>query len=66
MIGLIGRLFANGPVDRGSIPGQVIPKIQNMVLDAFLLNIHHYKVHIKGEVEQSRERSSAHLYTSVL
>ena len=30
-----------------------------MVLDATLLNIQHYKVRIKGKVEQSRERSSA-------
>ena len=30
-----------------------------MVLDAALLNIQQYKVHIKGKVEQSRERSSA-------
>ena len=25
-IGLVGRVFTNGPVDRGSIPGRVIPK----------------------------------------
>ena len=24
--GLMSRVFANGPVDRGSIPGRVIPK----------------------------------------
>ena len=30
-----------------------------MVLDNSLLNIQQYKVHIKGKVEQSRERSSA-------
>ena len=29
-----------------------------MVLDAALLNTQHYKVWIKGKVEQSRERSS--------
>ena len=29
-----------------------------MVLDASLLNTEHYKVRIKGKVEQSRERSS--------
>ena len=29
-----------------------------MVLDAALLNTQHYKVKIKGKVEQSRERSS--------
>ena len=30
-----------------------------MVLDATLLNTQHYKVRIKGKVEQSREWSSA-------
>ena len=45
----------NGPGDLGSIPGRVIPKTQKMVLDASLLNTQHYKVRIKGKVEQSRE-----------
>ena len=54
-IGLAVRVFANGPGDQGSIPGQVIPKTQKMVLDAPLLNTQHYKVRIKGKVEQSRE-----------
>ena len=49
--------------DRGSIPGRVIPKTQKMVLNATLLNTQHYKVWIKGKVEQSREWSSALLYT---
>ena len=59
------RVFTNGPGDLGSIPGRVIPKTQKMVLDASLLNIQHYKVRIKGKVEQSRERSSALPYTLV-
>ena len=37
-----------------------------MVLDASLLNTQHYKVRIKGKLEQSREWSSALPYTSVL
>ncbi len=37
-IGLMSRMFANGPGDWGSIPGQVIPKTQKMVLDAALLS----------------------------
>ena len=41
------REFANGPRDRGSIPGRVIPKTQKMVLDAILLNTQHYKVKIE-------------------
>ena len=32
-IGLMSRVFANGPRDRGSIPGRVIPKTQKMALD---------------------------------
>ena len=54
-IGLGVRVFANGPGDLGSIPGRVMPKTQKMVLDASLLNTQHYKVRIKGKVEQSRE-----------
>ena len=54
-IGLGVRVFANDPGDLGSIPGWVIPKTQKMVLDASLLNTQHYKVRIKGKVEQSRE-----------
>ena len=57
-IGLVGRVFANGPGDQGSISGRVIPKTLKMVLDTFLLNTQHYKVRIKGKVEQSREWSS--------
>ena len=49
------RVFANGPGHLGSIPGRVIPKTQKMVLDSSLLNTQHYKVRIKGKVEQSRE-----------
>ena len=37
-IDLLGRLFTNGPQDRGSIPGRVIPKTQKMVLDISLHN----------------------------
>ena len=64
-IGLADRVFANGPGDLGSIPGRVIPKTQKMILDASLLNTQHYKVRIKGKVEQSRERSCALPYTLV-
>ena len=53
----MSRMFANGPGDQGSIPGWVIPKTQNMVLDATLLHTQHYKVRIKGKVEESREWS---------
>ena len=48
-------MFANSLEDQGLIPGRVILKTQKMVLDAALLNPQHYKVSIKGKVEQSRE-----------
>ena len=54
-IGLAVRVFANGPGDLGSIPCRVMPKTQKLVLDASLLNTQHYKVQMKGKVEQSRE-----------
>ena len=59
------RVFANGLGDLGSIQGRVIPKTQKIVFDALLLNTQHYKVWIKGKVEQSKERSSALPYTLV-
>ena len=61
----MSRVFANGPGDRGSIPGRHIPKTQRMVLDAALLNTQHHKVNNKGKVEQSREWSSTLPYTLV-
>ena len=64
-IGLISRVFANGPGDLGSIAGLVIPKTIKIVLDATLLYTQYYKLGIKDKVEQSMERSSAHFYTSV-
>ena len=38
LIGLVGRVFVNGLVDQGSIPGCVIPKTLKMVLDISLLS----------------------------
>ena len=61
----VGRVFANGPGERCSIPGGVIPKTLKMVLDTSLLNTQQYKVRIKGKVEPSWERSSALPYTLV-
>ena len=62
----MSRVFTNGSGDQGSHPGRVVPKTQKMVLGAALLNTRHYKVEIKGKVEQSREWSSTLPYTSVL
>ena len=61
----MSRVFANGPGDLSSVPGRVIPKTLKMVLERSLLNTHKYKVFFKGEVEQSRKRSSALSYTLV-
>ena len=61
----VGRVFANSPGDLGSIPGGVIPKTLKMVLDTSLLNTQQYKVRIKSNVDQSRERSYALPYTSM-
>ena len=54
-IGLISRVFANGPGDQGSIPGRVKPKTQRMVLDTALLNPQHFKVLIKGKRNNPRK-----------
>ena len=62
---LLDYLFVNSPGDRGSIPGRIMPKTFKMVLDTSLLHTQHYKVCIKGKVEQFRERSSALPNTSV-
>ena len=63
--GPAGRVFANDPGDRGSIPGRVTPKTFKMLLDTSLLKCQQFKVRIKGKEEQSRERSSALPYISV-
>ena len=44
---------------------QLVPKTQKILLDAALLSTQHYKVGIKDEAEQSRERSSTLSYPSV-
>ena len=64
-IGQMSRVSVHSTGDRCSIPGRVIPKTQKMVIDAALFNTQHYKVRIKGKVEQSWEWSSALSYTSV-
>ena len=61
-IGLMSRVFANGPGDRGSIPGW----LKKMVLDTALLNTQHNKVRIKDKVELSRKWSSAPTHLSVV
>ena len=58
-IGLMSRVFANSLGEQGSTPRQVILKTQKLVLDTALRNTQHYKVGIKGKLEQSKEKSSA-------
>ena len=58
-------MFTNGLGDWVSIPGWVILKTQKIILETSLLDTKHYKVFIKGKVEQSRQRSSVLSYTSV-
>ena len=53
-MGLVGKVFANGSGDRGSVLGWVILKTQKMVLDTSLLNTQNYKVRNKGKVEQPK------------
>ena len=65
IIALTSRVFANGLGDWGSIPSQVKPKTQKMVLDATLFNTQHYAVRIESKVEQSKEWSSALPYNLV-
>ena len=57
------RVFANSSENQSAIPGRVIPKTQKMVLDSALFNTLHYKVRIKGKVEQSKKSRSALPYT---
>ena len=56
--GQMSTVFINGPGEQGSIPGQIIPETQKMILDAALLSTQYYKVRINGKVEQSLEWSS--------
>ena len=65
LIGLVGWVFANGPGDRGSILGHVIPKTLKTVLVTSLLNTKQDKVRIKGKVKQSWERCRALLDTTL-
>ena len=55
----MSRVLTSEQGDRGSIPGQVIPKTQKMVYDNSLLNAHLYKVCIKHKVEQLRKSCSS-------
>ena len=59
----MSRVFANGRWVQSQV--ESLQRLKKMVLDAALLNTQHYKVMIKGKVEQSWEWSSSLPYTSV-
>ena len=65
LIGLVSKVFVNGPGDVCSITGRVTRNTFKMALNTSLLNTQQYKVRIKGKVEQYRESSSTLPYTSV-
>ena len=52
-------MIANGPGDQSSIPDQVIPKTQKVVLYTSLINIQYYKVCTKDKEEQPRGTESS-------
>ena len=65
LIGLVGRVFTNGPETWVQSQVESYQRLKNMVLESSLLNTQQSKVCIKGKVEQFWERSSALPYTSV-
>ena len=61
----MARVFSKGPEDWGSIPGQVIPKTQEMVLDASQLNTQHH-VRIKGKWSNPGKEQHPSLHVSIV
>ena len=49
------KVFAEGSGDQDSIPGQVIPKTQKVVLDTSLLNTQHYNIWVKDKLSNPRK-----------
>ena len=60
-----GESVRQWPGRSGFNPRSSHTKDSKIVFDTALLNTQHYKVQIKGEVEQSREKSRVLAYTSV-
>ena len=53
----MGRVFANGLGDLGSIPVCVVPKTLKIVLDTSLLNTQWYKVcKINNKLQENNEK----------
>ena len=62
----MGRVFANGPGDRRSIPGRVIPNTLKMVIDTSLLNTLQCKVRIKVKWSNPRKGVAPSLHIGVV
>ena len=62
-IGIMVRVFANGPEDWGPIPGRDIPKTQKMVLmpSSLTLSIKRYGSRVSGAIQGKEYCSSFHL-----
>ena len=58
--GIMIRMFANTPVDQDSITSRVIPQTQKIVLDASLLDTHHYNVRIKDKWSNTEKGVAFH------
>ena len=52
----------NGLRTQGFIPGRVIPKIKNIVLDASTFNTQYYKVLIKGKLSNPEKELHSSLH----
>ena len=59
LIGLVGRVFANGPETRVQSQVESYQRLKKWYLMPPCLT-QHYKVSIKGKVAQSRERCSSY------
>ena len=54
VIGLVGRVFTNGPEDLGSIPGRVILKTLKMILDTLTFSNKRYVSTVKWSNPRKR------------
>ena len=62
----MNRVFANGPGDRSSIPGRVIPKTLKMVLDASLLNTQHTHMVLDASLLNTHTHTHTYIYMCVI
>ena len=59
-------IYITGPRDQSSIPGRVIPRTQNIVLDSSMLNTKHNKVWIKSKWSNTGKRIAPSLHLGVV